>query len=104
AATGVATAIIELRESRQNTHRLLERTRELYSQLSSLGVVSENLRMRSRRVVEDARSIREGRIKWYFDLRSLANVRFAPKATEVLVAAKMNSTVIQSPRRRARAA
>jgi|SRR5262245_304752 len=59
AATGAATAPIrELRESRQDTHRLLERSRELHSQLLSLGAISEGLTRGARRLVDEARLIR----------------------------------------------
>jgi len=58
AATGAALALSrDLWKRRQDTHRLLERSRELSNQLSSLFAVSKNLRMHSRRVVEEARLV-----------------------------------------------
>jgi len=56
----MAKLFCQLEESRQHTRRLVERAQELHSQLSSLCAVSKNLRMRSRRAVEDARLVGAG--------------------------------------------
>lgn len=62
----LARLVQELEGRRQDTHRLLERGRELHSHLSSLCAVSENLRMRSRRAVEEARLVGGGKIGFHF--------------------------------------
>jgi len=67
--TDMAELVHELEKRRQETDRLLEHGWELHSHLSSLCAVSKNLRMRSRRAVEEARRVRGGQIAFHLNMR-----------------------------------